>query len=196
MPLGFEIRTFPENSLYCVSTTGDAYCLGLHPNTNLACTQWLDKDGYPRVWINGPKKVRRLIAAHRLVAITFLPKPSAAHVVNHKNGNKIDNRVENLEWILPADNERHARNVLGKRCVGEKASQSKLKTEDVLKIVFDVKNGKKFKETAKKFNISLSQVIRILRGKNWGHLWKDSSKLNARGRRLATWMNLKLSKEI
>jgi hypothetical protein len=48
---------------------------------------------------------------HRLVAIAFLDKPVHECVVNHKNGQKQDNRVENLEWISQYDNIQHSKNM-------------------------------------------------------------------------------------
>jgi len=47
---------------------------------------------------------------HRIVALTFLDKPSDPNMkyVNHKNGNKFDNRVSNLEWVTNSDNIKHA----------------------------------------------------------------------------------------
>ena len=46
----------------------------------------------------------------RLVAMTFLGLPKESDTVNHKNGNRLDNRIENLEWLSLADNIRHAFN--------------------------------------------------------------------------------------
>ena len=58
------------------------------------------KNGKPKDW---------LVA--RLVAITFLGKPTKeANTVNHINGNRLDNRIENLEWLSIGDNIRHAFN--------------------------------------------------------------------------------------
>lgn len=58
------------------------------------------------LWKNG--KCKDWLVA-RLVAITFLGQPSAdKNTVNHINGNRLDNRVENLEWLSLADNIRHA----------------------------------------------------------------------------------------
>lgn len=57
------------------------------------------------LWKNGQNK-DWLVA--RLVAMTFLGLPKANDTVNHKNGNRMDNRVENLEWLSLEDNLRHA----------------------------------------------------------------------------------------
>lgn len=57
------------------------------------------------LWRNGSRK-DWLVA--RLVAMTFLGSPKNSDTVNHINGNRLDNRIENLEWLSLADNIRHA----------------------------------------------------------------------------------------
>lgn len=72
---------------------------------------------------------------HRLVAETFIPNPLNLSEVNHKNGNKTDNRVENLEWCSHSENIRHALTTgLIKQPVGDLSLNSKLKEFQVREI--------------------------------------------------------------
>ena len=66
-----------------------------------------DKDGYivVKLCFNGKPK---LCKVHRLVAEAFIPKVENKPVVNHKNGQRNDNRVENLEWVTVQENNQHA----------------------------------------------------------------------------------------
>jgi len=73
-----------------------------------------DQRGYrlvglkPETLISGHRiKTRRV---HRLVAETFIPNPNQLPQVNHKDGDKLNNRADNLEWISNADNATHAAN--------------------------------------------------------------------------------------
>ena len=103
--------------------------------------------------------VGRVGFAHRLVALTYLGAPSVeAPHVNHKNGNKADNRVENLEWCSQADNNRHAwRTGLAK-------AAKKINPEQVQKVLAMLKSGMTQVQVAKQFGVGKSTIGRVSQG--------------------------------
>ena len=72
-------------------------------NYNRQLRGW-KQNGYTAVNINGKQ-----IYVHRLVAQKYIPNPHNKKCVNHINGIKTDNRVENLEWVTIAENNKHAK---------------------------------------------------------------------------------------
>jgi hypothetical protein len=86
--------------------------------------------GYPRVCLCMSNKMKH-INIHRLVAQAFLPNPTNLPQVNHKNGVKTDNRVENLEWCDNKYNMKHAREVLGFSTSGANSACAKLTEREV-----------------------------------------------------------------
>ena len=72
-------------------------------------TKGSKSNGYFVVNLNKDKK-NKSFRVHRLVASAFIPNPENKPFVNHKNGIKIDNRIENLEWCTPKENTSHAVN--------------------------------------------------------------------------------------
>lgn len=60
-------------------------------------------DGYQQVALR-KDKICKHVGLHRIIALTFIPNPNNLETVNHKNEDKKDNRVENLEWLSRYDN--------------------------------------------------------------------------------------------
>jgi hypothetical protein len=91
---------------YAINRSGQVLSLHVKNNGNIL-KQILDRDGYFKVGLNVKgKKSQQYV--HRLLALTFLPNPENKPLVNHKNGNKFDNCLSNLEWVTHLENVKHA----------------------------------------------------------------------------------------
>ncbi len=129
-----------------------------------------DKDGYFRVNLKKKQKTNnRLI--HRLVALSFSPNPKNKPHVNHKDGNKQNNVLSNLEWNTLSENRQHAYDIglqTGKSRQGEKSNFSKLTEKKVLEIRRLYKTGKYTqKQIAKLHSITHQGISKIITKKTW-----------------------------
>ena len=108
---------------------------------------------------------------HRLVAEYFIDNPFNKEQVNHIDGNKINNCVDNLEWVTNQENRNHAvKNGLTKNLCGEEAPWSKLTKKNVLEIRKKYNNKNEMfndKELSKKFNVSINQIMCVAKRKSW-----------------------------
>lgn len=108
---------------------------------------------------DGIKKVKRV---HVLVALAFIPNPDNKPQVNHKDGNKLNNNVENLEWVTEKENAIHAVKTLK---IGERKHCT---VYERILMYQDYKNGMSVKDLSKKYNEEYMYVYinTVLRDRN------------------------------
>lgn len=126
-----------------------------------------------RLRVDGGNKT---FSVSRLVAKAFLPNPDGKAEVNHKDGNKRNNAVENLEWVTKSENHRHAyANGLRYRPWGTKAKSAKLTESDIPEIRNLWRSGLTKVAIAKKYGVSESAVGCVIRGITWVHVQDTES---------------------
>jgi len=116
---------------------------------------------YVNLYNNGKKSKHSI---HRLVANAYIANPYNKPQVNHINGKKLDNRLENLEWATASENGLHAyKNGLSK--VSDYHKKCMIERQN--KIVLDTSNGvfyESAKEAAKYYNIKATTLMGYMRG--------------------------------
>ena len=163
------------NGIYFVSNIGnvksiDHYCEGRKgsgkQNGRILKLQ-KSKKGYLRVCLcNNNKKFNT--GVHRLVANAFIPNPLNKPQVNHINGIKNDNNVDNLEWCTNQENQIHAvKNKLNNPNLGEKHHMSKLSNKEVEVVRWMHKIGWSNKQLAEDYNVSQTAMSNIIRNKTY-----------------------------
>ena len=107
---------------------------------------------------------------HRLVAQKYIPNPKNKLQVNHKDGNKTNNCVTNLEWVTNQENRNHAiKNNL--HVYGDKCSYAKLNSQQVLTILDLLKSNKyTLVEIANMFGVNRTTISDIKHNRTWKQL--------------------------
>lgn len=175
-------KLIPGFSNYVVTACGKIFSLNYnHTGTRKELRQKV-KAGYMNVGITDDLGIRRFKRVHRLVAETFIENQESKPEVNHKNGNKSDNRVENLEWATTSENRRHAFDTglqkphsanMNGNSQGSKLPQSKLDEARVSEIRTHHKSTRKRGErTWEKYGIAESTYWYVVakRGGTWKHV--------------------------
>ena len=119
----------------------------------------------------GNRKMKKMIRIHKAVAETFIPNPDNKSYVNHKDGNKKNNSVSNLEWVTAKENMFHSvKTGLFHTAYGEKRVNSKL-TEEIVKYARKVykPNDKEYglRILASKFNVDHTTLLSAIKGETW-----------------------------
>jgi DNA-binding transcriptional regulator YiaG len=132
--------------------------------------QQKDRKGYIYVHLSlqGKGKNKKM---HRLVAEAFCRKNKDANMVNHKDGNKENNRADNLEWTLIEDNIKHAIASGLRNISGQNARDNILTEEDVMNIRDN--HEESYTELASKYGVSKSTIADIKKFRSWKWLGGD-----------------------
>lgn len=124
-------------------------------------------DGYRvvRVQIDGRA---HMAMAHRLVWAVHVGPVPPGEEINHRNGCRGDNRLENLERVSPSRNVQHSYDVLGRpRAAGSRNGRAKLTREQVGMIRQRAAGGEAGRALAREFGVSHTVVQRIIAGRYW-----------------------------
>lgn len=141
--------------------------------TNKELKYDISRQGYCRVKLTDRRLGRFImLQVHRLVAIQFIPNPNNLPEVNHKDGNKANNSVYNLEWCTAEYNHRHAKeNNLYK--TEEDSPRAKLTKQQVIQIYKDWETCKRKTTLAKRYNVSDALIGEIIRGVRWSQTYRE-----------------------
>lgn len=153
---------------------------GLYSVSNLGRVKSVQSDRILKQATNQPYNtvslnkngIRKTYAVHKLVSKMFLPNPLGLPIINHKNENKRDNKVDNLEWCTAKYNTTYGTLPQRKseRTKGENNPQSKLTTEDVRRIRDLRSNGMSCSKISEIFGVCSDHIYQIVTKRRWKHI--------------------------
>lgn len=144
-----------------------------HRQPNRILKAQKNMSGYACVMLSENGAVRQ-IRIHRAVAAAFLPlAPSSRHEINHKDGNKMNARADNLEWATRSENMLHSFEKLDGKTVTQKGEDShfaKLSEDQAQLIIGAYAAGQKVSRIAIALGVNYHCVWNIAKGRTWTHL--------------------------
>ena len=159
---------YPLKFDYYVNDNGSIYSA----ISNKTLSYQLDKDGYAKVQLMSQDNKRHRYSVHRLVLENFMPIPNMHLLqVNHKDGNKLNNRLDNLEWVTASQNNTHKYKIGLATQKGEYNNGSKLTEKQVQEIIqLLLTKCYTYREIGEKYNVDEETIGAIKRKKNWKYL--------------------------
>ena|SRR5699024_1885203 len=122
--------------------------------------------GYKTIYLCKKGKCKQF-SVHRLVATNFIREPLEKEVVNHIDGNKLNNNFENLEWCYQKDNNQHAIDNKLWNAYGVNHYKSKFSKEDIEEIKNKRQDGLTYKEISKIYDVHEATIGKIIRGETY-----------------------------
>lgn len=172
------MKVIPHNYVtrygYHYYATDDGHIYSEHLKRNIS--EYFDKDGYKKVRLSNGDGSRKVFSVHRLILETFQPNPHSNELqVNHKDGDKTNNKLSNLEWVTCKQNINHAYNLGLYTNIGDNNNgDHKLCTSQVLEIIDLLLNQKlTIQAIADKYQVSKHAIESIKYKKTWKHLTKN-----------------------
>lgn len=162
-----DIRTIPGFSRYTVSSEGIIY------KSNNQPISVYNSNGYLMTGMCSDETGKRFhMLVHRAVVMAFIGPIPKGMWVNHKNGIRNDNRIDNLEIMTPSENHRHARDVLKRKYTkgGSNSGKAKLTKESIVAIRQLKKLGWSNENLAKAFQVSPPTISYVNTGRTWSHV--------------------------
>lgn len=144
---------------YAVSQSGKLYNLS---ESEIQGSK--DRKGYIHVSLS-KDGVRKTFLLHRLVASAYIENPNNYPQVNHIDGNKSNNSVDNLEWATASSNVIHAYNTGLSDYSGERNGRAKYSDIFISTIRKDFEEGLTRKQLSALYSISYSHIVSILSNK-------------------------------
>lgn len=161
-----RVRTI-EREWIGVTPTGHAARRKVKPRV---VKQRISENGYMRAALCVDGKAHSVLT-HRLVATAFVPAEYERAQVNHKNGDKTDNRVENLEWSNGSHNQLHAIETgLVRVRRGTERGMAKLTDDKVREIRRLIAAGMVQRRIAEQFGVAPCKITMIKQGAAWSHV--------------------------
>jgi hypothetical protein len=172
VPQGFkEIPGYAGK--YFINEQGQVWSVA---KRSLMSQQWDEKHPYPWLFLLCEDGKSRTICVHRLMGKTWLPSPlgkigskRGEYCVNHKDGNKLNNHMDNLEWVTSEENLKHAWRTGLNQSIGEQSPSSKVDSSQVRLMRELFIQGKTLCDLAGSFGLSMSGVHDICRYRRWKH---------------------------
>lgn len=152
--------------IYRVTTNGEVWRNNKGTPSSLVRTHLHPRTGYLAFTMSVHNQ-QKSVLLHRLVAIQYLPNPHDLPTVNHKDGNKVNCAVSNLEWSSYSANERHAFTTGLKTALGASNNRSKLNEAQVLAIRASALGSR---ETAAMHGVSQGTINDIRSRVSWRHI--------------------------